>query len=72
MTGSWDQSIKVWNMDQETSLVTYKEHTYCVYRCVPDAGASVLFCGEGFQVTLTCSMSARLFASQHNMGPHEQ
>ena len=46
ITGSWDDSIKLWNPREDRSLCTYKEHQYCVYGTVwsprlPDVFASV-------------------------------
>ena len=31
LTGSWDDSIKLWDLNSPASLATFKEHTYCVY-----------------------------------------
>lgn len=31
LSGSWDDSIKLWDMNSPSSLATFKEHTYCVY-----------------------------------------
>eukprot|EP00761_Pharyngomonas_kirbyi_P008164 gb/GECH01008175.1/.p1 GENE.gb/GECH01008175.1/~~gb/GECH01008175.1/.p1 ORF type:complete len:332 (+),score=77.51 gb/GECH01008175.1/:1-996(+) len=33
-TGSWDNSVKIWSMDSDTSLQTFAEHKYCVYSTV--------------------------------------
>jgi peroxin-7 len=31
LSGSWDDSIKLWDMNSPASLATFKDHTYCVY-----------------------------------------
>ncbi|KAK5582461.1 hypothetical protein RB653_004046 [Dictyostelium firmibasis] len=34
ITGSWDQSIKIWNPRTERSLKTFREHRYCIYSAI--------------------------------------
>ena len=31
LSGSWDDTVKLWTLDQPASLRTFAEHTYCVY-----------------------------------------
>ncbi|GBG77177.1 hypothetical protein CBR_g23503 [Chara braunii] len=31
VSGSWDDTIKLWSLDMPRSLRTFREHTYCVY-----------------------------------------
>lgn len=31
ISGSWDDTIKLWTVDRPTSVRTFKEHAYCVY-----------------------------------------
>ena len=31
LSSSWDDSIKLWDMNSPASLATFKDHTYCVY-----------------------------------------
>lgn len=31
VSGSWDETIKLWNPVEDRSIQTWKEHTYCVY-----------------------------------------
>ena len=42
LSGSWDDSIKLWDIQHPTSLQTFKEHTYCVYAAIWQAPASFL------------------------------
>lgn len=38
LSGSWDDTIKLWNLESPHSLRTFAEHSYCVYAaqwCVP-------------------------------------
>ena len=39
LSGSWDDSIKLWDIQHPTSLQTFKEHTYCVYAAIWQAQA---------------------------------
>ena len=39
LSGSWDDSIKLWDLQHPTSLSTFSGHTYCVYAAV--------WCGPG-------------------------
>lgn len=46
LTGSWDDSIKLWTPRDHRSLKTFREHQYCVYGTtfsprIPDLFASV-------------------------------
>ena len=34
LSGSWDDSIKLWDLQHPTSLATFSGHTYCVYAAV--------------------------------------
>ena len=34
LSGSWDDSIKLWDVNRPTSLNTFLAHTYCVYGVV--------------------------------------
>ncbi len=34
LTGSWDDSIKLWDMQHPASLQTFKDHTYCIYAAI--------------------------------------
>jgi len=31
LSGSWDDTIKVWDVHRPESAATFAEHTYCVY-----------------------------------------
>jgi WD40 repeat protein len=31
LSASWDDTIKLWNLDAPSSLRTFAEHTYCIY-----------------------------------------
>ena len=34
LTGSWDDSIKLWDLNHPSSLQTFREHTYCIYAAI--------------------------------------
>ena len=34
LSGSWDDTIRLWDANHPTSLATFREHTYCVYAAV--------------------------------------
>ena len=34
LTGSWDDSIKLWDLNHPASLQTFREHTYCIYAAI--------------------------------------
>lgn len=34
LSGSWDDSIKLWDVNRPASLNTFLAHTYCVYAAV--------------------------------------
>ena len=34
LSGSWDDSIKLWDLNSPTSLATFREHSYCIYAVV--------------------------------------
>jgi peroxin-7 len=31
LSASWDDTIKLWNLDSRVSLRTFVEHSYCIY-----------------------------------------
>lgn len=31
LSGSWDDTIKLWDINRPESQATFAEHTYCVY-----------------------------------------
>ena len=34
LSGSWDDSIKLWDLNSPASLATFREHSYCIYAVV--------------------------------------
>ncbi|KAJ3686334.1 hypothetical protein LUZ61_015498 [Rhynchospora tenuis] len=34
LSGSWDDTIKLWTIDRPTSVRTFREHSYCVYAAI--------------------------------------
>ena len=55
LSGSWDDSIKLWDLAHPASLATFKEHTYCVYAanwCAAFPGSTC----EGFSICWTLAM----------------
>lgn len=45
ISGSWDNSIKLWHPDELRSIATYREHEKCIYSTIwhpkhPDMFAS--------------------------------
>ena len=34
LSGSWDDCIKLWDLNAPQSLATFREHTYCIYAAV--------------------------------------
>lgn len=34
LSGSWDDAIKLWDVNSPQSLATFREHTYCIYAAV--------------------------------------
>ncbi|KAJ3330201.1 peroxisomal targeting signal 2 receptor [Blyttiomyces sp. JEL0837] len=43
ISGSWDQSIKLWSPQSDVSLRTWTEHTHCIYQTVWSAQSPDIF-----------------------------
>ncbi|KAM7263161.1 hypothetical protein ACFE04_000844 [Oxalis oulophora] len=52
LTGSWDDTVKLWTMDRPTSIRTFKEHVYCVYQAVWNPKHSDVFASASGDCTL--------------------
>ena len=52
VTGSWDNSVKLWAVDDLHSLETYDEHKYCVYATIWSPSSNDLFASASGDFTL--------------------
>lgn len=43
ITGSWDNTIKLWSLPEDVSLQTYDEHSYCVYSTIWSPSSNDVF-----------------------------
>jgi peroxin-7 len=51
LSGSWDNTIKLWHPDLDRSVRTFAEHTHCVYSAVWHPRHADMFAstsGDGF------------------------
>mmetsp|Transcript_45098 Transcript_45098/g.134644 ORF Transcript_45098/g.134644 Transcript_45098/m.134644 type:complete len:316 (-) Transcript_45098:2-949(-) len=52
LSSSWDDTIKLWSLNQPTSLRTFAGHTYCVYQAVWNPGAFDVFLSASGDTTV--------------------
>ena len=77
LSGSWDDSIKLWDLQHPGSLATFSGHSYCVYAAVwcarpgssvgalPNAGRHC--CHDPWRVLRPCSHTADCRADAHTV-----
>lgn len=78
LSGSWDDSIKLWDLTRPQSLRTFGEHTYCVYGAtwcatpfltLPTLPPVIGRCSTPQEVTCTCAVSSHVVCSPLRVTP---